>query len=88
MAVGVLRALREEGISVPRDISVTGLDNIKLSEFCYPTLSTVHVPRERIGHIVFEKLMAGAENGATDGCEFLIDPDFILRQSTGPARRS
>jgi LacI family transcriptional regulator len=88
MAVGVLRALREEGICVPKDVSVTGLDNIKLSEFCYPTLSTVHVPRERIGHIVFERLIAGAEKAPTDGCEFLIDPDFILRESTGPARRS
>jgi LacI family transcriptional regulator len=63
MALGVLRALREEEISLPSDISVTGHDNIKLSEFCYPTLSTVRVPRERIGHIVFEKLIAGAENG-------------------------
>lgn len=87
MAVGALRALRELGISVPQDISVTGLDNIKLAEFCYPTLTTVHVPRERIGHIAFEKLIAGTESPPADGCEFLIDPDLVIRESTGAARR-
>ncbi len=85
MAVGVLRALREQGISVPGDVSVTGLDNITLSEFCHPTLTTVHVPRDRIGHIVFEKLMC-TENPQQDGSEFLIDPDLVLRESTGPSK--
>src|SRR5580700_1802226 len=50
MAVGALRELRERGIRVPLDMSVTGFDNVKLSEFCYPSLTTVHIPRERIGH--------------------------------------
>jgi LacI family transcriptional regulator len=43
-AVGALRELRERGIRVPQDISVTGFDNVKLSEFCYPALTTVHIP--------------------------------------------
>jgi len=85
MAVGVLRALREEHISVPGEVSVTGLDNIKLSEFCYPTLTTVHVPRDRIGHMVFEKLITSAENRPSHGSEFFIDPDLVVRESTGPA---
>ncbi|MBV9302714.1 MAG: LacI family DNA-binding transcriptional regulator [Acidobacteriaceae bacterium] len=88
MAVGALRALREQGISVPEEVSVTGVDNIKLSEFCHPTLTTVHVPRERIGHIAFEKLIAGTGAPPTDGCEFLIDPDLVIRESTAAARRS
>lgn len=86
MAVGVLRALRENGISVPKDISVTGLDNIRLAEFCYPTLTTVHVPRDRIGRLIFEKVMGGIDApGFTT--ELLIDPDLVIRDSTGPAAR-
>ena len=50
MAVGALRELRERGIRVPQDVSVTGFDNVKLSEFCYPALTTVHIPRDTIGH--------------------------------------
>src|SRR5205823_4416548 len=49
MAVGALRELRERGIRVPEDISVTGFDTVKLSEFCYLALTTVPIPRERIG---------------------------------------
>jgi DNA-binding LacI/PurR family transcriptional regulator len=88
MAVGVLRALREEGLSVPGDVSVTGVDNIRLSEYCYPALTTVHVPRDRIGHIAFEKLTSGMDKPAAVGSEILIDPDLVLRESTGAAKRS
>ncbi len=83
MAVGALRELRERGIRVPNDISVTGFDNVKLSEFCYPALTTVHIPRDRIGHLVFERLTAGS--GAAEDRDIVIDPEFVLRDSTGPA---
>jgi DNA-binding LacI/PurR family transcriptional regulator len=85
MAVGALRELRERGIRVPHDISVTGFDNVKLSEFCYPALTTVHIPRERIGKLVCESLLAKSDGGAADR-EMVIDPEFVLRDSTGPAR--
>jgi DNA-binding LacI/PurR family transcriptional regulator len=86
MAVGALRELRERGLSVPRDISVTGFDNVKLSEFCYPALTTVHIPRERIGKLVCECLLAKSDGTASDH-EMVIDPEFVLRESTGPARQ-
>ncbi len=86
MAVGVLRELREQGLRVPQDVSVTGFDNITLSEFCYPPLTTVHIPRERIGHIVFETLVPDPLRPQTPGREIQIDPEFVVRESTGPAR--
>src|SRR5258708_31483522 len=52
MAVWVLRHLRDQGIRVPEDVSVTGFDNISLAEFCSPALTTVHIPRERIGQTI------------------------------------
>lgn len=86
-AVGALRELRERGLRVPQDISVTGFDNIKLSEFCYPALTTVHIPRDRIGRIVSERLLPPEEHGRAGTLEhgIVIDPDFVLRDSTGPA---
>src|SRR3954451_11992907 len=70
MAVGALRELRERGIRVPEDMSVTGFDNVKLSEFCSPALTTVHIPRDRIGHLVFERLASKLEASA--------DPDILI----------
>lgn len=87
MAVGVLRELRERGIRVPQDISLTGFDNIKLSEFCYPLLTTIHIPRDRIGHLAFQALMPEPAKGKPRGREILIDPEFIVRDSTGPAAK-
>jgi len=83
-AVGALRELRERGIRVPQDVSVTGFDNVKLSEFCYPALTTVHIPRERIGHIIADALIP--QPGATAAeHEIVIDPEFMVRESTGLA---
>ena len=85
MAIGVLRQLRERGLSVPKDVSVTGFDNINLSQFCYPPLTTVHIPRERIGHLAFDILVPETVKGKPPGREVLIDPELVLRGSTAPA---
>jgi DNA-binding LacI/PurR family transcriptional regulator len=85
MAVGALRELRERGIRVPQDVSVTGFDNVKLSEFCYPALTTVHIPRDTIGHLISETLISKSGKTTVADHEMIIDPDFVLRDSTGPA---
>ena len=87
MAVGVLRELRERGLRVPGDVSVTGFDNIKLSEFSHPSLTTVHIPRERIGHIISERLIPRPDSPPLSAADYgiVIDPELVLRESTGPA---
>lgn len=86
MAVGALKELRERKIRVPEDISVTGFDNIKLSEFCYPALTTVHIPRDVIGNTLFRSLTPDSVGAMVMGQEHIIDPEFVVRDSTGPAR--
>src|ERR1700675_1784684 len=85
MAVGALRELRERGIRVPQDVSVTGFDNVKLSEFCYPALTTVHIPRDTIGHLICDSLLSKSDKTTVADHEMVIDPEFVLRDSTGPA---
>lgn len=82
-AVGALRELRDRGLRVPEDISVTGFDNVKLSEFCYPALTTLHIPRDRIGHIIANFLLNNPEHASA--AEMVISPELVLRDSTGPA---
>jgi DNA-binding LacI/PurR family transcriptional regulator len=86
MAVGALLELRERGIQVPRDISVTGFDNIELAEFCFPALTTVHIPRDQIGHTIFRSLTPEGKSHDA-GREFTIMPELVVRDSTGPARQ-
>ena len=85
MAVGAMREIRERGLRIPQDISVTGFDNIKLAQFCYPALTTVHIPRDQIGRTICEVLMPNDETRLEH--EILIDPELVLRDSTGPALR-
>ena len=87
-AMGALLAVRESGWRIPEDISVTGFDNVKLSEFCYPALTTVHIPRERIGHIICQRLISMNDQPPGPDPEIVIDPEFIVRDSTGPAKKS
>ena len=85
MAVGVLRQLREMNITVPHDVSVTGFDNIRLSEFLNPALTTVHIPREQIGRQIFECLTSTASPEESPR-EVIIDPELVVRESTGSVR--
>jgi DNA-binding LacI/PurR family transcriptional regulator len=86
MALGVLRAVREHGLRVPEELSVTGYDNITLSEFACPPLTTIDVPRNQIGRMVFEALVADDGECQRGGRTFLIDPELVVRESTGPVR--
>ena len=85
MAVGALREIRERGLRVPEDISVTGFDNVKLAQFCYPALTTVHIPRDQVAQNICDALIPNEKTNLEH--EILIDPELVLRDSTGPALR-
>ena len=85
MAIGVLRELRDMGLDVPRQVSVTGFDNIELSEMIYPALTTAHVPRGQIGRQIFDRLVRADGGDPLAGREILIDPELVVRESTAPA---
>jgi LacI family transcriptional regulator len=85
MALGVLRALREAHRRVPEDVSVIGFDNIHLSEFTAPPLTTVNVPREQIGLAICSALLPERARAHQPGYNFVIEPELLIRDSTGPA---
>jgi len=81
MAVGVLRQLRDMGIDVPGDISVTGFDNITLSAVVYPALTTLHIPRDQIGRQIFASLTQ--KQPLKTQQEIIFVPELVVRESTG-----
>ena len=84
-AIGVLKELHERGIKVPQQISVAGFDNIQLGQFTIPSLTTVNVPRERIAELAFAAL-APRTPATRNGHDFLLEPELIVRGSTGAAQ--
>lgn len=87
MAVGALRELRERGVRVPLDVSVTGFDDVALSPYCHPALTTVHVSRDRIGQILCDSLLSKTIPKDAVFHAIEIESEFIVRESTGPSSR-
>lgn len=84
-AIGAMGAISEHGLKVPRDISVIGFDDIAISAFTQPALTTVRLSRSEIAKLAFRALH-GTQNAATvKGAEYSIEPELIKRNSTGPA---
>jgi LacI family transcriptional regulator len=84
MAVGVLKELSKQGISVPQQMSVTGFDNILLSQYLVPSLTTIDIPREQIAELAFDVLVPGRPGARSKlGQEILVETELIVRQSTG-----
>jgi DNA-binding LacI/PurR family transcriptional regulator len=86
MAVGVLRALREAGLRVPEDVSVVGFDDIPEASYYWPPLTTVRQDFREVGKHAFQMLLERIE-GASDSGTRTVEPELIVRESTGPARR-
>jgi DNA-binding LacI/PurR family transcriptional regulator len=88
VAAGVLRAARELGRSVPRDLSVVGFDDIIMSNYTDPPLTTVSVSKEQMGRRATARLLDIVEGKRTDTKEDLVPVELVVRSSTGqsPAR--
>ena len=56
LAVGAIQAARNAGLDIPRDVSITGFDDIELATVISPALTTVHVPHRQMGQLAGETL--------------------------------
>jgi LacI family transcriptional regulator len=83
-AIGVLRAAYLEGLRVPEDISVIGLDDIDFAEFTLPPLTTICLSRVDLARAAFDALRLQAENSSDPNRkrEFLVSTRLIVRGST------
>lgn len=84
-AFGALRAVRRAGLSVPADISVIGFDDIQLSEFTDPPLTTVRLGRADIAVAAFTALVNNGGGNDAFGCEIPVKTSLVVRGSSGPS---
>ncbi|HEY6447564.1 MAG TPA: LacI family DNA-binding transcriptional regulator [Acidobacteriaceae bacterium] len=83
-AIGALGAIHEHGLRVPEDISIVGFDDIALSAFTQPALTTVKLSRAEIARLAFRSLYSIRMDSGV-GAEFVVQPALVIRSSTGPA---
>jgi DNA-binding LacI/PurR family transcriptional regulator len=87
IAMGAMKALEEEGVQVPDDVSVVGIDDISFAFLARPPLTTISVPRERLGVIAFEALEKVLKLKRRKGADYYLETELVVRRSTASARR-
>jgi DNA-binding LacI/PurR family transcriptional regulator len=85
-AIGALRKAHERGLRIPDDISVTGCDDIEMSDVVFPPLTTLRISRREYAQMLFDALRSGANELSQPGKVLSLPMKIVIRQSTGPAR--
>jgi DNA-binding LacI/PurR family transcriptional regulator len=84
MAAGAYKAVRDLGLDIPGDVSVTGFDDILLAEALEPELTTVRLPAEDLGARAMSALLEALDGGRPRSLS--LPGDLIARASTAPPR--
>jgi DNA-binding LacI/PurR family transcriptional regulator len=83
MALGLMHAIRAEGLDVPRDISIVGFDDIPEAAHFWPPLTTVRQDFAELGRRCVDVLLGPLEPGAEPASGTIV-PQLLVRESTGP----
>jgi DNA-binding LacI/PurR family transcriptional regulator len=86
-ALGGMRQIRNYHLRIPADISVVGFDDLYISQYLDPPLTTVRQPMRQMGRMAMESLLqifAGAESGH----DIKVPGELIVRQSTAPPQEN
>ncbi|MEU1477578.1 LacI family DNA-binding transcriptional regulator [Streptomyces sp. NPDC001668] len=85
MAIGVIRALLEAGLRVPEDVSVVGFDDIPVSAYVTPPLTTVRQPFDAVAHEGLRLLVQAIEKPDAEPARASDPPvELVVRASTAP----
>jgi DNA-binding LacI/PurR family transcriptional regulator len=87
MALGLLRALHEQGRSVPGDVSVVGFDNIDEAGFFTPPLTSIRQDFAEMGRRSVQLLLRRVDGDASGVEHVMLAPELVLRESTAPPPR-
>src|SRR5438552_2983098 len=86
MAIGALRAARELGLEVPRELSIVGFDALEGSRLVTPRLTTVRQPLEDMGRLAVRLLVGALEGHRGEATRIEVATAFVEGESTAPPR--
>lgn len=87
MAVGALDAIAGRGLRCPEDISVVGYNDIPMSRYVSPPLTTIELPSEELGAEAARMALDLIADPTVRGRLVQLPATVVARQSTGPLRR-
>jgi LacI family transcriptional regulator len=82
IALGAMKAMQEKGISIPKDVSVIGFDDIPFSSLSYPNMTTIKVHTEEMGSLAVRRLIDKINTEETEvPLKIEIDTKLVERNS-------
>ena len=87
MAIGALRALRQEAIVVPDEIALVGFDDVPPAAIADPPLTTVRQPIKQTGILAVETLIDILDNGPEPARHIILPTQLIIRRSCGAQKK-
>jgi DNA-binding LacI/PurR family transcriptional regulator len=86
-ALGAIRQIRDIGLRVPQDISIVGFDDLYISEYMDPALTTVRQPMRQMGRMAMNTLLQiFADANGEAGHDNKVPGELIVRASTAPPK--
>jgi LacI family transcriptional regulator len=85
MAIGAINRIQQYGLQVGKDIAVGGFDDIPLSAYITPPLTTIHQPIYEIGQQTCAMLIDVINGRSPKNAHALLTPSLVIRQSSGTA---
>jgi LacI family transcriptional regulator len=82
-ALGAISAAQKRGMTVGKDVAVTGFDDIPLAELSHPALTTVRQPIYEIGRQICGMLVRLIHGEDLSPCHVLLHPELVVRESCG-----
>jgi len=85
-AIAAIAALHDLGLRVPDDVAIASIDDIELASMVRPALTTVNVPKRRMGAYAIQFLLAQRDMPSPQAASMLLPIELIVRESCGARR--
>ena len=86
-AIGAIRAIKDQRLKVPEDISIIGFDDIPQSSYTIPRLTTVHFPKYKMAEAAYKLLTEKIEGSVSEeGVRVILPTRLIIRNSTSKVK--
>jgi len=83
LAAGAMKFASENGISIPSDIAIVGVDNTDMASLLHPTLTSIDLKAEERGEIAANMMLDRLANPNRASKQIIVEPKLVIRESTG-----
>ncbi|MDR1531275.1 MAG: LacI family transcriptional regulator [Clostridiales bacterium] len=82
MALGALEACKAQGLRMPADVALVGMDDTLITRVTNPAITSVRMRQDDIGHIAAELLVQRIKNPDKERSVIMLTPDIVIRESS------